>query len=65
MQRVYAIPELVDFFDQFSSSAGLGVGSINFDIHLSNVDFPEPLSPIITSISPVLTSIDASLTAGI
>ena len=38
------------------------VASVNLDIHLSNVDFPDPERPITTSISPWFTSKEALLT---
>ena len=38
------------------------VASVNLEIHLKRVDFPEPDNPITTSISPLFTSKEALLT---
>jgi len=38
------------------------VASVNLEIHLNNVDFPEPDKPITTNISPFETSKEALFT---
>ena len=41
------------------------VGSINLEMHLTTVDFPEPDKPMITNTSPLLISNEALRTAAV